>query len=1143
MKIKNFYFLISIFLASSYFLIASSQRINLNNTITSINIINSNNILEKTVFSENGKFVFFISGRKIYYNDIDSVLSLAPSTSLSTIGFQYSSTNNLKLITSVPFIGNDSKVIAITNNYAYLIDITQKTSREIAIGLPTNNDFNCYITNFLNNIFITASNIFYTKFDLKFIDENFSSDSSGIEVTLPQTMLTIDSKNKLIFLGNKGMIRLLDAKTLASTLPKSPLYTINDSVSRYVGSIDSDNRLLYTCSRNETNNPTMKLSFEILNYTSNSITKFKTVDINFIPKSTGSYFSKCNFSSIDLVQGQIFFTLIDPLLNQYILSMDINGNNQELFELNNIGNITALTIRRSSNNDNGGGGGGGSSSNKLLIGTSLGNPLLILNYKSICKNDCSGFNNGECINLKCICKDDFGLDDCSQRYPIISNVSGLPLKRPGVITIDGNYFGNDINKVSVKIGNSSFSCINIELINQQQIKCRYSENLIDYSNIQKSLDGYYKVFISIGDLSIESFKFNYLNAHYENSIQQDFDKIQITGENIMDLQYQSLFKLGNSNINKLNCNGSVYEIICSLPSDSVNGDLIISDIYGNSKIWSNLILKPQLISLSPLLISTSPTDLTINGLFFTSVIGTKIGDNFQILIAHQTLTNTIIKSSSTLEFKSTDRILTSKNSIISLLGDSDYKNNLTFGYLSPIITGFIQPSDSNNGLLRIQGSNFVNPLDKNYLQILSTASSSSNLISNIMDLNLNYIDIKLPNDFISSLITISIDGGLSNKTNSDGTGGNGLKYLNLKPIITNVSPLPSLKGDNITITGSYLSNDIYMIISNNNNNNNNNIKLNCEQFINGNKIICKVPIGSGKFKIISQSINPYDSNDIILKSKEFETSYALPIITSVSPNGFFSSISPNGFTITIQGNNFITDKLSTKVSISESNIDCSILDSITDTMLKCNFISNQNRWSTKISVNLTQNSLTTIFSDGFYHYTHCPGSPYECSNNGQCNYMTGLCDCKPGYQTKSDCSVSTTTVTSTTSTTSTTTSTTSTTTSTTTTTSSSQTGSSTSSNPNSTTTSITSSGTSKPTTSFNTASTTTTTSTSTPVSGSGNPSTLSSSSSPSPTSSSSPSPSGSEAGVDSDNILSSSNIFKTNHYLISFALIFTSLFF
>ncbi|KAN0036020.1 hypothetical protein ACTA71_005318 [Dictyostelium dimigraforme] len=1169
MKIKFFYF-VSIILASSFFLLASSQRINLNSTIISIDNINSTNLSEKTIFSENGKFVFFISGNYIFYNYIETVLSVSSSSiPLPTTGFKYTkNTNNLKTITSVPFIGNDSKVITITNTYLYLIDITQKTTKEIIIGLQTQNDFNCYITNYLNSIFITISDIFFTKYDLQFIDSAFSTENSGIGVAEPQTMLITDSKNKLIFYGNKGMIRLLNATNLASTLPKSAIFTINDSVSRYIGSIDVENKLLYTCSRNEINNPTNKLSFEILNYTSTSINKFKSVDINFLPKSTSTYFAKCNFSSIDLIQGQIFFTLIDSLQNQYILSMDINGNNQELFEINNNnGNnnnnndnnnngviITSFTLRRSNNGIN-----------KLIIGTkNLGNQLLILNYKSICKNDCSGYGSGECLNLKCICKEGFGLDDCSQRYPIISNVSALPLRRsPGVITIDGDYFGNDVNKVSVKIGNTSYSCTNIELINQQRIQCNFSAvALMDYSTIPKSSDGYYKVMVFIGDLWVESFKFKYLLPSFENFIQKDFDKIKIIGDNIMDLQYQSLFKLGNSNINKFNCNGSINEIICILPSDAVNGDLIISDIYGNGYTWSNVILNPQLISLSPQLISTSPTDLTIDGLFFTSIVTSKIGDLFQILIGNQNI-NTIIKSSSTLQFKSIDRIYS--NTTISL---ENSKNSLTFDYLSPSITSFIQPSDNGNGLLRIQGTNFVNPLDKSLLQILSSTTTTSNLISNVMDLNLNYIDIKLPNDFISSLITISIDGRLSNKTNSDGTGGNGLKYLNLKPIITNITPLPSLKGDSITIIGNYLSNNIYMITNNNNNNN----KLDCN-FINGNKIICKVPIGSGKFKIISQSNNPYDSNDI-LKSLEFQTSYTIPTITSVSPSGFFSAIYPSGFTITIQGNNFITDKSLTKVSISDSNIDCTILDPITDTTIKCNFISNQNQWSTKISVNLTQNSLSTIFSDGFYHYIHCVGSPYECSNNGQCNYLTGLCDCKPGYQVKSDCSVSTTIVSTTTTTTS-TTITTTTTTTTTATATPSTTPTPTSSAITSTTTSeapptkTTSTQTGSPSTnSITTSNQITTTSagntlnptsstsagdtpiptSSTSAGDTPNPTTSTSTSKPTTsistskptTSTSASSSSGNDhpASSDSDNHLSSSNNSKSNYNLIIFTLFF-----
>ncbi|KAN0027028.1 hypothetical protein ACTFIU_009708 [Dictyostelium citrinum] len=1139
MKLNFFTFLISIIFASCFFSIASSQRINLNNTITSIDNINSTNLSEKTIFSENGKFVYFISSNYIYYSEVDSVLlSSSSSSSLSTTGFKYTkTTNNLKTITSVPFIGNDSKVISITNTYLYLIDIAQKTTREIIIGLQTQNDFNCYITNYLtNSIFITITDML--KYDLQFIDSAFSTANSGIGVSgAPQTMLITDPINKLIFYGNKGMIRLLNATSLASTLTKSALFTINDSVSRYIGSIDIENKLLYTCSRNEMD-PTMKLSFEILNYTSNSMNKFKSVDINFSPKSPSTYFAKCNFSSIDLVQGQIFFTLIDPLQNQYILSMDINGNNQELFQLNNNGGssdnnliITGLTIKRSNNNNN------NNNNNKLIIGTkNLNNQLIILNYKSICKNDCSGSNNGECINLKCICKQGFGLDDCSQRYPILLNVSSLPLKRPGIVTIDGDYFGNDVNKVSVKIGNNSYQCSNIQLINQQQIKCNFSENLIDYSTIPTSstLDGiYYKVIVNIDQLSIESFQFKYLFPSYENSIQQDFDKIKIMGDNLMDLQYQSLFKLGNSNINKLNCIGNVNEIICTLPSDSVNGDLIISDIYNNGYTWPNLILNAQLISLSPSsLISTNPTHLTINGLFFTSIIGTKIGDNFQIKIGQNLIINTIIKSSSTLQFTTNDRILS--NTTISL---ENSKNTLNFGYLSPSIINFTQPSDNSNGLLRIHGINFVNPLDKSLLQILSTTTTTSssssqsetiNLISNVLDLNLNYIDIKLPNDFISSLITISIDGRLSNETNLDGTGGNGLKYLNLKPIITNITPLPSLKGDdNITISGNYLSNNILMII------NNNYYSLNC-QFINGNKIICKVPIGSGKFKIISQSINPFNSYDF-LTSEPFETSYSPPIITSITPSGFFSAVSPNGFTITIQGNNFITDKSLTKISIvdDQSNIDCTILGSITDATIKCNFISNQNQWATKISVNLTQNSLTTIFSDGFYHYTHCPGSPYECSNNGQCNYLTGLCDCKPGYQVKSDCSISTTIVS-----TSTSASTTST-TSTVLTTSSSLSTISTTSNQNTATTSSTSSSsTSSPATITTT--TTTSNSASSPII---TTTSASSSSTSKPITSTSANgddgPSSSNSvGSDPDNTLSLSNSYKSNYNLIVYTLFF-----
>ncbi|EAL69053.1 hypothetical protein DDB_G0277103 [Dictyostelium discoideum AX4] len=1118
MKIIFFNFFISIVvLASSFFLLASSQRIDLNNTITSIDNINPTNLPEKTIFSENGKFIYFLSSNYIYYNDLDSVLlfsssSSPPSSSLPTTGFKYpKNTNNLRTITSVPFIGNDSKIITITNNYIYIIDIAQKISTEKLIGLQTLNDFNCYITNYLTNgIFITVSDSIYSKYDLLFLDSQLSIGNSAVVVNQPQTMLITDTINKLIFYGNKGMIRLFDATSLSSTLLKTPLFTISDSVSRYIGSFDIENKLLYTCSRNEANNPTMKLSFEILKYSSNSMSILKSVDINFSPKLPSPYFSKCNFSSIDLIQGQIFFTLIDTLQNQYILSMDINGNNQELFEINNNNGetiiITGLTIKRSLNN-------------KLIVGTkNIGNQILILNYKSICKNDCGGSSNGECVNLKCICEEGFGLDDCSQRYPVLSKVSSIPLKRtPAIITIDGDYFGTDVNKVSVKIGNSSYSCVNIELVNQKQIKCTFSDTLLDHPTIPKSSDGiYYNVFVTIGELSVESFKFKYLLPNFQNSIQQDFDKIKITGYNLMDLQYQSLFKLANSNINKLDCIGTINEIICILPSDSVNGDLTISDIYNNSHTWSNVILNPQLISLSPSLISTSPTDLTITGLFFTSIIGTKIGDNFQLKIGDNSKTF-IIKSSSKLEFKTNDRIIS--NTTISL---ENSKSSLNFGYLSPSITSFIQPSDNSNGLLRIQGTNFVNPLDKNLLQIILPPPHFGDLISNVLDLNVNYIDINLPNDFISSLITISINGKLSNETNSDGTGGTGLKYLNLRPIITNITPLPSIKGnDNITITGNYLTKYVYMIINNNNNKN----ILNCD-FISGNKVICKVPIGSGKFKIISESVNPYNQNDV-LTSKEFESSYAPPNITSITPIGFFSAISPNGFTITINGNNFITDKSLTKILISDGNIDCAILGSITDTTIKCNFVSDQNQWTTKIPVNLTQNSLSTTFNDGFYHFTHCPGSPYECSNNGKCNYLTGLCDCNHGYQIKSDCSVSTTIVSSTTTTSTTSTSTVSTT--------SSQTGSpsttSTSSNQNTATTS---------------SSTSSSSSTPSPIT---TTSTTSSSSTPKPTTSTSisgndpSSSSNSGVGTDPDNTLSSSNSYKSNLILIIFTLFFVSILF
>ncbi|EGC39281.1 hypothetical protein DICPUDRAFT_75170 [Dictyostelium purpureum] len=921
-------FLFLFFIVSNFIINPNAQRIQFNFSLVDVSPsgIYSN---EKTVLSPDYQSIYFVNRTHITYGDINLSVP-ADNNQIPVLASSFLFENGRYDVQPILSVISPQRGLVYINNYYYIYQLKPSLQENTRFTFPINIDTKA-------SGVICGTKFFYNH-------QGFTNGKSEIgHIPAPLSGFADSTGNlllsKTVYMLTDSSFYLFDAKAIKL------ISQINDGSSRFTGSLDNTNQIIYLCSKP---NGAQSLSLEVISYTKTNVNIVKSVKI------TDTTLTSCDNSAIDLVQGQLFFSAMDSSSNKFILSMDLNGNNQQIFNLNLPTStfVNGLNILKTGK------------INKLLVPSSAGLPLNAYTYKSVCENDCSG--NGDCLSMVCNCYEGYGLSDCSQAYPVITSVTGLPYKRPGFITISGDHFRQSDTSVSIE----AHPCENVVVIDAKTIKCNFKYDLPNLGYPQPSSG--YSVSVSVGTLSTSSNKFKYLAQSLNGQYIQQDNTVTIAGDNIMEFEYQTTIRLNEMDIKSF-CSCNISHITCALPENAVNGDFTIIDLYQNSNKVP-IKLNPIVTSINPTSIPTSQSKITINGYFFNCEQLASIKIINGELTSGQTGT---INSATQIIYNTPNRIV--KTTILSLQTSYSISSSVSYTYQDPIITSFLQPSD-NNGQLRLMGSNFLNPLDSDLLSI-SYGNPANSLASSVVSLNFEYIELKLPQDFISTVITLTINGKSVNK------------FINLKPIINEILPLPSTSGGDVTISGLYLGSKFYL---------NDNTKLTKCDFKSGNKVICGIPSGSGTFSITSESTNPNDPNESSVKSPDYKMSYIQPTISSITPQGFFSAL--NSFSITITGKNFIPTKSLVNIFIS-NNIPCNV-DSSSFTQITCSFTSDILIWPSRIPVTVSINSISNTSDSLFYHYVHCPGSPFECSNNGVCDFITGICKCNKGFQLKSDCSAS-----------------------------------------------------------------------------------------------------------------------------------------
>jgi len=514
--------------------------------------------------------------------------------------------------------------------------------------------------------------------------------------------------------------------------------------------------------------------------------------------------------------------------------------------------------------------------------------------------------------LPAVVKVDTRSSNTYEFYYIAPSVTSVSSSSPlgSKITIVGDNFGTDKSVVSVQVGSSS--CTGVEITTAHTtLTCTVPAG-----------QGSREVIVTVNTQESNSDKLLIYNAPTFTNIVQIQDTIEITGTNFgIDLN-QLLISIGSIDITSV-CSSTDIKITCSnLPTSVVSGN--IKTVGGSTNPNRDFLLTPYVISVEPTVVPTSGGSVSIKGRFFEiTAMGTST--SLSVIFDGKTDTNNGYSSNQLLVYTVAPGTGVGKS--ISVKASTRTSNALSISYGSPTISSFSQLDET----ITLTGTNFGNNVNQITLVIGSLTMSPITLISHTQ------LSFKAPLNTLNGDIDITVN------TQSFKFSG-----FTLVPSITSI-PLVNVVGEKVTIQGKYLSNVDQSSQSTSITFTFNSVETTCT-FISVESYECQVPSGSGKAVA-------YVVNDGV-RSKDLEYNYRAPTVETIT-----NTIYNVPQQVIITGTNFANQGLQVTIGDKE----CTSPIATDDTTLKCQFSSTATppTGSDKLQVQVTvdsQSGSASIFS-------------------------------------------------------------------------------------------------------------------------------------------------------------------------------------
>ncbi|KYQ88814.1 hypothetical protein DLAC_10613 [Tieghemostelium lacteum] len=885
------------------------------------------------------------SGDQYFCIQSGSGITPYSTTNLAASNIAIAATPQVSSTTSPSITSNNITGLMCSGYYAFVLTTTQLVSVPLlggtsvsTVSLGTNSP---QINMFIRNVFYnTTSAYVYTTFSAtKVLTLNkaiwvVNTNSFGATTPFtPNPPITSD----IAFFYNEpsGKIIFGAGSNVYSYKPSDNTFeTYTGTGTVYAAAINSF--YIYAC---YSINSEIKLV--VLNYLAGPVTFVNSYTIT-------NDSSSCLSANYNHQLGQLFFSLLKTSNNQLgISTIGTDGGNPQVSYISNQ-IVTPASVNAFSYPI-------GYQGQTLYIATPTAT-VLQMSYQNLCPNQCSG--NGNCFKSRCTCTGDYVGKDCSHLQPVITSTTTIPYyQSTNTITLTGTNFVNDTFTLTIQ----GVQCANTSFINSTTLTCNLPPNSVSSwaPLVAKS--------VSIAYPSWQWTNQNFAPQLFTftrpviDSYAQSANTIVLQGHNFFSPSYIST-QLGTTS---LSCSNTDTTSTCTISGNVASRTSTLkvysSPMQTNTWLDGSITLNPYITSFQPLKI---PTDGSVPVTIYGIAFKTSGTETFNIIqgttniepIANNVAANSIIFSpssgiSSTKTFKL--QITTS--------GTTYTSNSITFQYLPPSIVSISQLTPTNK--FSISGNNFGTSTSLVQASIGSTSVTVSNV-------NNHGLVITLPNDVRKNDLTMTVDGQSLDSSYP----------FNLPPLITSISPLPSIDGGITTIFGEYLVSTIISIGG---------TPMDCSYPGSTNypsTATCNFPSGTGEFTVTA--LSQYStSNDL---SDTFDSNYHQPTVSSITPNVYkFNENESTIFTIT--GENFADESLDVQIN----NEPCTVT-SINSTQIICEYSNDVDPQTVvnpvviKITVDsvVGNNNLLLIFEKS------CPNT---CTPNGQCNISSGQCTCTPPY--------------------------------------------------------------------------------------------------------------------------------------------------
>ncbi|EGC39678.1 hypothetical protein DICPUDRAFT_52531 [Dictyostelium purpureum] len=536
------------------------------------------------------------------------------------------------------------------------------------------------------------------------------------------------------------------------------------------------------------------------------------------------------------------------------------------------------------------------------------------------------------------------------KSPSVDSTNSLP-QTGSTLYIDGENFSTKQSNIQVKIGSKTCSNVVLET-NENKINCQ----------APAQDPGSYDLIVTVDGLSSDPFKVKYFSS--DLSYVQVGADLKIIGK---DLPTGATLVLANVDISNY-CTGGGTEYYCvDLPLEVKSGNLKITKGLNEYPEFP-IELKPYISSISTQLLDTvTPTDIIINGRYFETseeipvyckIDDTDIKDQTFILISPE-------------QAKVTVKGGFGENHKLKIVSKNLSSNGVLFSFQPPEITEVYQ--DELSTLVTINGFNFSST---------NSIVTFGNYKPNIKYADSYKIQFELDNENSKNgYISVDVQNQISNEM-----------YLSIQPILSSVSPIPTLKGPTIiTITGQLLfekdfANDpvnLQFYYKLKTGQDLNEKKLTCNAIKDGTSFACEIGDGFGYFDLIAYS-------NQTLKSNTISSNYQAPQVLSVLTPVYYQE--PTNIQIAVKY--FVIEY--TKVFI--ENVECTKASKINDTVLQCYYtasVSDQGKEALTVTVTSAQvngSKAALIYSTLF----DCIDP--TCSQHGTCDNKQGKCICEEGWK-------------------------------------------------------------------------------------------------------------------------------------------------